>query len=54
MCDSGAPQSSSDRILWILTNGGGKMKRSDLRQLQIILKRDTKYRSSNSGDEDSK
>jgi hypothetical protein len=25
-------QSHRDRILWILSNGGGKMKRSDLRR----------------------
>ncbi len=27
-----SPQSPHDRILWILTNSGGKMKRSDLRR----------------------
>jgi DNA-binding MarR family transcriptional regulator len=27
-----APQSRRDCILWILANGGGKMKRSDLRR----------------------
>jgi DNA-binding MarR family transcriptional regulator len=28
----GPSQSPRDRILWILANGGGKMKRSDLRR----------------------
>ena len=27
-----SPQSPHDRILWILTNSGGKIKRSDLRR----------------------
>lgn len=29
---TGPPQSQRDRILWILANSSGKMKRSDLRR----------------------